>query len=192
MGVQDYCPGLLPEGAGEIGCQFRKDKQKDYTENKADQKRQNAPVNKSNRFPRDVFDDECSNRNWRSNNPDHECYSNDNRKPYGIVSQLHSHRKKDRSSKNHESYIIYKRTSQKVYKNYYHYNQRRWNFQAERPLSHSGIDREVYVTGAGDHLDLWNRTDYEKFFEDNWSRYGELQHRARKYFAKSASDEESG
>lgn len=54
----------------------------------------------------------------------------------------------------------------------------------ERLLKHVGIGREVYITGAGDHLDLWNKSDYEKFFDQNWSRYGELQHRARKYFSK--------
>ncbi len=57
----------------------------------------------------------------------------------------------------------------------------------EHPLKHVGIEREVFITGAGDHLDLWNKSDYEKFFEDNWSRYAELQHRARKYFSKRQS-----
>ncbi len=60
----------------------------------------------------------------------------------------------------------------------------------ERPLQHVGIKREVYITGAGDHLDLWNKEHYERFFEDNWSRYSELQSRARRFFAKSSKEEE--
>ncbi len=62
----------------------------------------------------------------------------------------------------------------------------------ERPLRHVGIGREVYITGDGDHLDLWNREDYERFFEDNWSRYSEIQHRARRYFQRrpAAGDED--
>lgn len=52
----------------------------------------------------------------------------------------------------------------------------------ERPLDRVGIGREVYITGAGDHLDLWNRSHYEKFIDENWDRYAELQDRARRYF----------
>jgi MraZ protein len=57
----------------------------------------------------------------------------------------------------------------------------------ERHLRLAGIGHDVYITGSGDHLDLWNRADYEKFADENWSRYAELQHRARKYFPESAA-----
>ncbi len=60
----------------------------------------------------------------------------------------------------------------------------------DRPLGHVGIGREVYITGAGDHLDLWNKADYERFFEENWSRYADLQHRARRYFSEARPDDE--
>ena len=56
----------------------------------------------------------------------------------------------------------------------------------ERQLRLAGIGREVYITGTGDHLDLWNKDDYEKFVDENWSRYAELLHRARKYFPEGA------
>jgi len=59
----------------------------------------------------------------------------------------------------------------------------------ERHLRLAGIGGEVYITGAGDHLDLWSKADYEKFAEENWSRYAELLHRARKYFPEGAAGE---
>jgi MraZ protein len=57
----------------------------------------------------------------------------------------------------------------------------------DRHLRLAGIGREVYITGSRDHLDLWNKADYEKFAEENWSGYAELLHRARKYFPESGS-----
>ncbi len=60
----------------------------------------------------------------------------------------------------------------------------------DRPVKAAAIRREVYITGAGDHLDLWNKSDYESFLDANWSRYAEVQHRARKYFSKRTSAED--
>lgn len=55
----------------------------------------------------------------------------------------------------------------------------------ERQIKYVGIGREVCITGGGDHLDLWNKADYERFATDNWSRYSELQHKVRRYFPDS-------
>lgn len=47
----------------------------------------------------------------------------------------------------------------------------------ERVLKFVGIGREVVITGANDHLDLWNKSDYDAFMAENWPRYSELQRR---------------
>lgn len=57
----------------------------------------------------------------------------------------------------------------------------------ERHLRLASIGRDVYITGSGDHLDLWNKADYEKFAEENWSHYAELQDRARKCLPEGAA-----
>ena len=49
----------------------------------------------------------------------------------------------------------------------------------ERILKRAGIGHEVMLTGAGSHLDLWNRTVYEEFLDKNWSRWAEIQQEAR-------------
>ena len=50
----------------------------------------------------------------------------------------------------------------------------------ERLLARHAIGREVLITGANDRLDLWNKADYEKFWEDNEPRKEELKRLARK------------
>lgn len=45
----------------------------------------------------------------------------------------------------------------------------------ERVLSSAGIGREVMITGANDHLDLWNRADYESFVAQHWPTYTDVQ-----------------
>ena len=47
----------------------------------------------------------------------------------------------------------------------------------ERVLKFVGIGRDVVITGANDHLDLWNKSDYGAFMDENWPRYPELQQR---------------
>jgi DNA-binding transcriptional regulator/RsmH inhibitor MraZ len=37
-----------------------------------------------------------------------------------------------------------------------------------------GIDRQVALTGARDHLVVWNRNDYTAFLREHWDRYPEL------------------
>ena len=44
---------------------------------------------------------------------------------------------------------------------------------------HAGIGRQVTVTGARDHLVVWNRADFSEFMEQNWQRYPDLLRRAR-------------
>jgi DNA-binding transcriptional regulator/RsmH inhibitor MraZ len=38
------------------------------------------------------------------------------------------------------------------------------------------------LTGARDHLDLWNKDDYEAFIRENQNRIMELQNQARQSF----------
>lgn len=49
----------------------------------------------------------------------------------------------------------------------------------ERVLKRYGIGREVYLTGAKDRVDLWNKEDYERFWSRNGPQFGEIQRRAR-------------
>jgi MraZ protein len=42
-----------------------------------------------------------------------------------------------------------------------------------------GLGRQVCLTGARDHLDLWNREAYDKFIEEYQNKIMELQNRAR-------------
>ncbi len=49
----------------------------------------------------------------------------------------------------------------------------------ERLLKRAKIGNEVVLTGAGSHLDLWNKAVYEDFVERNWGRWAEVQHKAR-------------
>ena len=43
-----------------------------------------------------------------------------------------------------------------------------------RHLQHAGIDREVVVTGAGDCLELWDRSTWEAYDRDLSSRAADL------------------
>ncbi len=42
------------------------------------------------------------------------------------------------------------------------------------------LGRAVYLTGARDHLDLWNKADYEQFIQEHQNKIMELQNKARK------------
>lgn len=44
----------------------------------------------------------------------------------------------------------------------------------QRLLGFVGLKKQVTMTGARDHLVLWNRDEYAAFMEDNWSRYKDL------------------
>jgi len=50
----------------------------------------------------------------------------------------------------------------------------------ERTLRLAGIGKQVVVIGVRDHLELWNKKDYEQFVSENWARYSEIQLRARR------------
>jgi len=41
-------------------------------------------------------------------------------------------------------------------------------------LERVGLGRQVTLTGARDHLVLWNRREYEEFMNTNWDRYPDL------------------
>ena len=44
----------------------------------------------------------------------------------------------------------------------------------QRWLSFVGFGREVTLTGARDHLSVWNRADYEVFMKSKWDEYPRL------------------
>lgn len=48
----------------------------------------------------------------------------------------------------------------------------------DRLLKRTGIGREVTLTGAQDHLELWSREEYNKFQESQWSAFDENRARA--------------
>ena len=56
-------------------------------------------------------------------------------------------------------------------------------------LDRAGMSSEVVLTGAGNHLDLWNKKDHEQFVETNWNRWKDIQHRARAAKKKVESGE---
>lgn len=49
----------------------------------------------------------------------------------------------------------------------------------EHMIDAVNLGRSVYLTGSRDHLDLWNKEDYEVFIRDNQNKIMELQNKAR-------------
>ncbi len=58
----------------------------------------------------------------------------------------------------------------------------------ERTLRLAKIGKQVVVIGVRDHLELWNKKDYEQFVSENWARYSEIQLRARRAMRQSAPE----
>lgn len=56
----------------------------------------------------------------------------------------------------------------------------------EHMLEAAKIGRAVYLTGARDHLDLWNKDHYLAFVRENQDRMMELQSKAREKLARTA------
>ncbi|MBN1491846.1 MAG: hypothetical protein JXA69_18185 [Phycisphaerae bacterium] len=54
----------------------------------------------------------------------------------------------------------------------------------EHMLESVNLSRSVYLTGARDHLDLWNKADYEAFIQENQNKMMELQNKARQGMAR--------
>jgi MraZ protein len=48
----------------------------------------------------------------------------------------------------------------------------------ERLLKRAGVGRDVVLTGAQDHLLLWNRQDFEEFENGQWARFPESRAKA--------------
>ena len=48
----------------------------------------------------------------------------------------------------------------------------------ERLLKRTGVGREVTLTGAQDHLVLWNRQDFAEFEDGQWKRFPESRSKA--------------
>jgi len=43
----------------------------------------------------------------------------------------------------------------------------------ERLLKRVGLGKEVTLVGVQDHIELWNRADFQKFEDEQWARYDE-------------------
>jgi len=56
----------------------------------------------------------------------------------------------------------------------------------EHMLEAVKLGRSVYLTGARDHLDLWNKEDYEAFIRENQNKMMELQNKARQAMSRVA------
>ena len=54
----------------------------------------------------------------------------------------------------------------------------------EKAVQRAGLSKEVTLVGARDHLELWNRCDWDKFVESRLARVAELRARARESFHK--------
>jgi MraZ protein len=59
----------------------------------------------------------------------------------------------------------------------------------ERVLKRHGIGREVYLTGAKDRLDLWNKEDYERFWSQKGPQFGDIRRRARQVKVRRRQEE---
>lgn len=49
----------------------------------------------------------------------------------------------------------------------------------QRALEYTGLGRKVTLAGQRDHLVIWNREQFGRFIEENWSRYPDLLRQAR-------------
>ena len=58
----------------------------------------------------------------------------------------------------------------------------------EKPTQMAGIGKQVVVIGVRNHLELWNKPDYDRFLAENWARYSEIQLRARRAMQQGSQD----
>jgi len=49
----------------------------------------------------------------------------------------------------------------------------------QRILDYTKLGRQVTITGSRDHMVVWNREDFTRFMENNWSRYPDLLRQAQ-------------
>jgi len=57
-------------------------------------------------------------------------------------------------------------------------------------LQRTGIHGEVVLTGCRDHLDIWNKADYEAFFKQHWERYPEIQDKAAEALRRRRAEQQ--
>ncbi len=62
----------------------------------------------------------------------------------------------------------------------------------DRLLRSAGIGPDVVLTGAGNHLDLWNKADYEAFISENLSQWQSVQRQARAASVKNTQSSAPG
>lgn len=55
----------------------------------------------------------------------------------------------------------------------------------DRLLRLVGIGRQVMIIGVRDHLEVWNKSDYDEFLSRNWARYADILLRARRTMRQS-------
>jgi len=49
----------------------------------------------------------------------------------------------------------------------------------ERLLQLARIGKQVVIIGVYDHLEIWNKQDFDELFSDFWEQYTEIQQKAR-------------
>lgn len=59
----------------------------------------------------------------------------------------------------------------------------------ERILKRAGLQSEVVLTGVGNHMDIWNQSDYQTFVDQYWTRWNEVQDKARAASRKNVSQD---
>jgi MraZ protein len=62
----------------------------------------------------------------------------------------------------------------------------------EKTLQRTGTKREVTLIGARDHLEIWNRSDWERRFEELFNRSVEVMQRAQQAQQQQALQGEQG
>ena len=58
----------------------------------------------------------------------------------------------------------------------------------QRILDYTKIGRQVTLSGARDHLVVWNRHDFAEYMQKNWTRYPDLLRQARLLTEMSGSN----
>lgn len=64
----------------------------------------------------------------------------------------------------------------------------------DRMVRRSEIGREVVISGVRDHVEIWRREDFEKRLDERWTRFHEIQQKAREAYkqAKRQPGREAG
>jgi MraZ protein len=62
----------------------------------------------------------------------------------------------------------------------------------QRILDFAEISKRVSISGARDHLVIWNRDDFSKYMKKNWSRYPDLLRQAQLLTERNGNGDQNG